>query len=115
MGNREFIFTDCLLYPPRLVQSFSVVQLRLRVLRKNFRDLGCPFQRRHNASDKLGRTKRPEGNHQGGPTQTMSNPNRDGSTNLRGSCSGTVYTQHISRLSFANLPDESVVIEMQKG
>ena len=61
--NREFVLGDRFLDAARFMQAPSVIELRLRIARKDLRDLGRALESRHDSAAKLRGTKGADRNH----------------------------------------------------
>ena len=80
---------------PHFVQDFAVVELRLGILRENFRHLCRSLDRRHHATDELSGAEGAKWNHQGRPSQAVPNPGRPTTRRYRRSSSRPMRREFI--------------------
>src|ERR1700686_865632 len=96
--DRELVFSSGLFYASPRVESFSKVQLGLRILRQNFRNFLSPLKKRHDAADELCGAKRSKGNYQCRPSQAVPNPRRPKPRRCQGSRPSSFDAKNGARL-----------------
>src|SRR4051812_3683810 len=115
VANGKFILGDGFFNSADLVQCLAVIKLCLGIVRQNLSHLCGPLDGRDNAAGQLRGTENSERNYECCPTKTMPKPGGPKPWRRQSCRSRPINPQHGSGLRFADLPNETVVIEMQQG